>query len=100
LEQQYPVRVEREIDVMLLGRFYHKGRRGGYTLSLQMPCDSLLTLSSLKMNTIGNKIVKELYFDILNADNKFKSISVLFVCDTSDSKYQIKFYDCLTDTLK
>jgi hypothetical protein len=83
LESKFKAKAVREIDVMMLGRFHQKGKRGGYWVNQR------------KMDTVA----RQLFYDVLDSDRKYNLITIAFSCDTSSALYQSRVFDFGIDSL-
>jgi hypothetical protein len=100
LGSKFKAKVTREIDVMMLGRFYQKGKRGGYWINIELPCDSLLAFDVHNMQKNTYTLAGKLYFDVSDGGQKINAITIAFNRDTSSASYQSKFFEYKVDTLR
>ena len=100
IDARFQSKSERNIDVMLLGRYYNSRKRGSYAFNIMLGFETLQLLSQDSVRVISDSIVKELYFDVLDKNKKYDRIWLTFNCDTSNSKYKSKVFEYYLDTLK
>ncbi|MDX1955022.1 MAG: hypothetical protein SFU20_05775 [Chitinophagaceae bacterium] len=103
LGKVWKVKVERNIDGMLLEPFYKEGARGIYALDVYFQCNKLLLLN---MNAdsayeLANQTVLPL-FDIIKNESKYDEIAISFTCSTSlaqSSKFKDMVFRFSIDSL-
>jgi hypothetical protein len=99
LESKFKAKAVREVDVMMLGRFHQKGKRGGYWVNLQISCDSLLLFDAEANQRKMDTVARQLFYDVLDSDRKYNLITIAFSCDTSSALYQSRVFDFGIDSL-
>src|SRR4051812_22748515 len=78
LRKRYNCKVERNIDVILFSPSTKDNQRGGYSIDMNLQCDTLLKFGkdSLKIETEAKDIAKQLYNNVLKRDPRFDEVAV------------------------
>ena len=101
MEKKYAGRTNRYIDVKLLIDTSNHHEKGGYSLVMEVNCETLYQLGkdSTKLMKDAFFIAKRLYNEVLEKSARYNEIMVAFTCDTSSSKFQNLIFEYKVDSL-